>query len=63
MSCWLNMSCSSCTWPLLIFHLAFPLLQIDLGVVILSTVVLVAESMNARFLKALRVLRAIKPLR
>jgi hypothetical protein len=39
------------------------MVQVDFSVVIVSTVVLVAESMNARFLKALRVLRAIKPLR
>lgn len=31
--------------------------------VVFSTLVLIAESIDARFLKALRVLRAIKPLR
>jgi hypothetical protein len=36
---------------------------VDFGVVVMSTLVLIAESIDARFLKALRVLRAIKPLR
>ena len=43
--------------------LAWPALQVDFGVVVISTLVLIAETMDARFLKALRVLRAIKPLR
>lgn len=37
--------------------------QLDLAVVVVSAVVLIAESANARFLKALRVLRATRPLR
>ena len=38
-------------------------LQLDLVVVVVSVVVLIAESANARFLKGLRVLRATRPLR
>ena len=37
--------------------------QLDLTVVVVSAVVLVAESANWRFLKGLRVLRATRPLR
>ncbi|GAB4819675.1 hypothetical protein N2152v2_006721 [Parachlorella kessleri] len=37
--------------------------KVDFGVVVISTIVLIAESLNARFLKAFRALRAIKPLR
>ena len=40
-----------------------PPFQLDLAVVVVSVVVLAAETANARFLKALRVLRVLRPLR
>ncbi|PRW21007.1 voltage-gated ion channel superfamily [Chlorella sorokiniana] len=44
-------------------YIAFNSNKLDLGVVVVSAIVLIAESANARFLKALRVLRATRPLR